>query len=517
MSRFISFMRTPLDRDRIHIPDRLDIRLTEVESQLCILLDDCTKQLAEKGIHTSCRIAGGWVRDKLLGSHNNDIDIALENMTGHAFALEFTEFASKLKRLPVKSVAVVKGNPGQSKHLETAKTTILGLDLDFVNLRDEAYAEDSRIPTQVSLFQPADRHISPTISGQGLDDLKDGIVRTPLPPKQTFLDDPLRVIRCVRFASRFGFELVPELQESASDSELQAALLQKIARERVGEEVDKMMGGTAPASTSLAIAAASILRAFLQPDSAHFQHPPVHPLILSGLSSSTSVVPRLYMACALTPYRGITYVDEKNKERSVLGAVIREGLKVGTKNHYLDGIPALFIASGLLKSPDVQDGRFKTPSERVAIGSVHNALVGAHWTTSLLFSLIQDLVDCYDPSEDNFNSESAAEVIGKYNDFATRIEELGLQEEVDTKPILDGNEIVRILGASKPGQWTGKALAEVVKWQLGHPGEPKEQCGEWLRGELAAGRITIEDVGSSTHVKRQKNGPKETAAKKSRK
>lgn len=489
-------------------------------------------------------------------------------MTGHAFALEFTEFASKLKRLPVKSVAVVKGNPGQSKHLETAKTTILGLDLDFVNLRDEAYAEDSRIPTQVTFGTPLEDALRRDLTinslfynvhtrsiedhtSKGLDDLKDGIVRTPLPPKQTFLDDPLRVIRCVRFASRFGFELVSELQESASDSELQAALLQKIARERVGEEVDKMMGGrnplmslrlldslslfplvfnvppavapllsAQPASTSLAIAAASILRAFLQPDSALFQHPPVHPLILSGLSSSTSVVPRLYMACALTPYRGITYVDEKNKKRSVLEAVIREGLKVGTKNHYLDGIPALFIASGLLKSPDVQD---KTPSERVAIGlllrqsSVHNALVGAHWTTSLLFSLIQDLVDYYDPSEDNFNTESAAEVIGKYNDFANRIEELGLQEEVDTKPILDGNEIVRILGASKPGQWTGKALAEVVKWQLGHPGEPKEQCGEWLRGELAAGRITIEDVGSSTHVKRQKNGPKETAAKKSRK
>jgi tRNA nucleotidyltransferase (CCA-adding enzyme) len=86
---------------------------------------------------------------QLLGSDSHDIDIALENMTGHAFALQFTEFASKLKDLPVKSVAVVKGNPGQSKHLETAKTTVLGLDLDFVNLRDEAYADDSRIPTNV--------------------------------------------------------------------------------------------------------------------------------------------------------------------------------------------------------------------------------------------------------------------------------------------------------------------------------------------------------------------------------
>lgn len=82
---------------------------------------------------------------------------------------------------------------------------------------------------------------------------------------------------------------------------------------------------------------------------------------------------------------------------------------------------------------------------------------------------------------------------------------------------MQGREIVEILGASKPGQWTGKALAEVVKWQLGHPGEPKEQCGEWLKAELAAGRIAIEDVGSSAPVKRQKNGSKETAAKKSRK
>jgi tRNA nucleotidyltransferase (CCA-adding enzyme) len=121
-----------------------------------------------------------------------------------------------------------------------------------------------------------------------------------------------------------------------------------------------------PSSASLAIAAASILQTFLQPDAALFSHPPIHPLILSGLSS-TSVISRLYMACALTPYRRITYIDKKKKERSAVDIVIREGLKIGTKNHYLDGIPALFLASELLKSPDVDDDRFKTP-ERVAIG-----------------------------------------------------------------------------------------------------------------------------------------------------
>lgn len=123
-----------------------------------------------------------------------------------------------------------------------------------------------------------------------------------------------------------------------------------------------------PSSPSLALAAASILRTFLQSDTALFRHPPLHPLISSGLSSSTSVVPRLYLACALTPYRGITYVDEKGKNRSAVEAVIREGLKVGTKNHYLDGVPALFSASELLKAPDVEDDKFKTPSERAEIG-----------------------------------------------------------------------------------------------------------------------------------------------------
>lgn len=80
----------------------------------------------------------------------------------------------------------------------------------------------------------------------------------------------------------------------------------------------------------------------------------------------------MYMACALTPYRGITYVDEKGKIRPAVEAVIREGLKVGTKNHYLDGVPALFSASEMLKAPGVEDDKSKTLSERVEIGMRRN-------------------------------------------------------------------------------------------------------------------------------------------------
>lgn len=65
MSRSVSFRHTHIERNPIPIPERLEIRLTDVESQLCVLLDDCTRHLAEKGMHTTCRIAGGWVRDKV--------------------------------------------------------------------------------------------------------------------------------------------------------------------------------------------------------------------------------------------------------------------------------------------------------------------------------------------------------------------------------------------------------------------------------------------------------------------
>jgi hypothetical protein len=86
---------------------------------------------------------------QLLGSDSNDIDIALEDVMGVPFAENFVEFVAGEKNLPVKSVAKVESNPDQSKHLETAKTKVLDTELDFVNLRSEEYAGDSRIPTEV--------------------------------------------------------------------------------------------------------------------------------------------------------------------------------------------------------------------------------------------------------------------------------------------------------------------------------------------------------------------------------
>lgn len=68
---------------------------------------------------------------------------------GVSFAERFVAFLSERKHVPVHKVTKIESNPDQSKHLETARTTLFGIDLDFVNLRSEEYSDHSRIPTEV--------------------------------------------------------------------------------------------------------------------------------------------------------------------------------------------------------------------------------------------------------------------------------------------------------------------------------------------------------------------------------
>ena len=98
----------------------------------------------------------------------------------------------------------------QSKHLETANVRVLGVFIDCVNLRSEAYTEDSRIPsitfgtpqedalrrdfTINTLFYNVSTMQIEDFTGKGLTDLRDKIIRTPLPAYVTFKDDPLRVM-----------------------------------------------------------------------------------------------------------------------------------------------------------------------------------------------------------------------------------------------------------------------------------------------------------------------------------
>lgn len=175
----------------------------------------------------------------------------------------------------------------------------------------------------------------------------------------------------------------------------------------------------APSSPHAALYAAVVLHALSDPAAStktslsglHIPSlPALHPLLLSDTSSSTSR--RLYLAAALTPYRGLTYTQSKGKVRPAVEAVIREGLKLGVQHHYFDGIPALFSAAEILQKgvADWEAGKMDKP-ERVWIGVllrekiVHNPVSGSHWASSLLFALSQELAALW--------SDGAASIEGK--------------------------------------------------------------------------------------------------------
>lgn len=260
------------------------IDLTPIESTLRTLLLDVAKHCDKERIASSedyeqdrsrtvLRFTGGWVRDKLLGIGSNDIDVGISNMTGYQFGMalkEYLDVPGRLekykKTLPRKelhhaivSLHKIEANPEKSKHLETVTTKIFGLDIDLVNLRKETYTDDSRNP-QMEFGTPVEDALrrDATINAmfynlndlrledlteRGLDDMKQRIIRCPMEPYQTFKDDPLRVLRLIRFASRLGYDIDSETEAAMQIEDIGEALKLKISKERVGTELEKMLRG----------------------------------------------------------------------------------------------------------------------------------------------------------------------------------------------------------------------------------------------------------------------------------
>ena len=198
------------------------------------------------------RVAGGWVRDKLMGINSYDMDIALENITGY----EFAKLLEQKFKDSMSNVNVVQINPDKSKHLETAVCRINGILIDFVNLRCEKYT-DTRIPlitigtaqedafrrdlTINALFYNLITKEVEDFTGMGIKDIKNKILRTPLDPFITFSDDPLRILRLFRFRAKLNFNIYSEIQKSLNNLDLKLHLKNKVSKERVNIEIFKMI------------------------------------------------------------------------------------------------------------------------------------------------------------------------------------------------------------------------------------------------------------------------------------
>lgn len=245
----------------------LDDLSSDEKEVFSILMDTVNKYSPS----TTVRVAGGWVRDKLLGLSPNDIDTVVDNVSG-------VDFAKMVARnMNLKDPNVIKENPEKTKNIESAKMKVPlssgnEQELDFVQARAEEYPDpNSRNPvvrpgtaeedamrrdlTVNSLFFNINEGILEDFTGRGKSDLKNNIMRAPtdvddpysdLSPVRTFREDPLRVLRVIRFASRYNATVSPKTLEAMADPEIRKAF-KTLARERVGEEMSKIIGGPNPA------------------------------------------------------------------------------------------------------------------------------------------------------------------------------------------------------------------------------------------------------------------------------
>ena len=195
-----------------------------------------------------CFVVGGWVRDQFLNREKStDIDIVA---VGDALSLA----KKSSKRLGGGKVSIFK-------KFGTAHFKYGNIDIEFVRARSESYSSESRKPNvKEGSLQEDQLRRDFTINSlalslnnktwgllidpfNGLKDLKDKIIRTPLDPKKTFADDPLRMLRAIRFATQLNFKIEETTFEGIRESVNRIEIL---SSERIHTELNKILKCSAP-------------------------------------------------------------------------------------------------------------------------------------------------------------------------------------------------------------------------------------------------------------------------------
>ncbi len=220
------------------------------DEELALILDqDIFHKISEAADHLGleCYVVGGYVRDIFLERPSNDIDVVV---VGSGIAL-----AEELKRRVGKSAHLsVFRNFGtaQVKFRQKGKE----YEGEFVGARKESYSHDSRKPVvengtleddqnrrdftinAMAICLNKDRFGELVDPFNGLADLEDGIIATPLEPGITFSDDPLRMMRCVRFATQLNFTIEDETFEAL---QRMADRIKIVSGERIKDELNKII------------------------------------------------------------------------------------------------------------------------------------------------------------------------------------------------------------------------------------------------------------------------------------
>ena len=200
-------------------------------------------------MHRECYVVGGYVRDIFLERHSKDIDFVTVGS-----GIEVAQQVAKKFGSHKAHIAVFKT-------YGTAQVKAMGVELEFVGARRESYNRNSRNPiVEDGTLNDDQRRSDFTINAMaisvnsdrwgelldpfdGIGDMERRLIRTPLNPDITFSDDPLRMMRAVRFATQLGFEIE---HGTFAAIKRNASRIKIITRERIADELMKIMRSPAP-------------------------------------------------------------------------------------------------------------------------------------------------------------------------------------------------------------------------------------------------------------------------------
>jgi len=297
------------------------------------------------------------------------------------------------------------------------------------------------------------------------------IIRTPLAPYQTFKDDPLRVLRLIRFAARLGYTIDKHALEAMADPSIHEALRLKISRERVGVEIGKIMVGPDALGGLEQIHKLGLYRTvFADPDAATI------PINDAAFPSAIQALRRLLDHCSsicwvLKPQTDISiawtlaaYVPYKDDEGAAVAAAKA-------------GIKATNLVSKTLEEAIRHRKHLRQLADKVFAGSSSRAEMGValkncgkSWRFHVLYSLLCDA------TEEGFQT-----VVDRYSKFVGFIKEEDLEGAAELRPIINGNDIKNALDISKAGSWLKQALDVVTEWQFAHPNGTAEEAKEMIK------------------------------------
>lgn len=429
-------------------------------------------------------LVGGPVRDLFLGETSVDLDFTTNATPDETLAVVdgWADVTWEIGK-EYGTIGIRKGNEmveittyRAEKYDPDSRKPVVAFGTD---LKEDLFRRDFTI-NSMALRLPSLELVDP-FGGQ--EDLYKGLIRTPGTPQASFSDDPLRMMRAARFASRLDIDLAPEVFEAMVDM---ADRIQIISAERVRDELVKLICGTAP-RRGVDLLVESGLASFVLPEipalklevDEHHRHKDVYQHSLTVMEQAAAL--------------------ETGADGAVPGpdfilrfaALMHDIGKPATRKFESNGAVSFLhhdVVGAKLTKKRMRELRFDNDTIKAVarLVELHMRFYGygdAGWSDSAVRRYVRDAGDLLErlhrltrADVTTRNKRKANRIASAYDDLERRIVELAEQEELDAiRPDLDGEEIMAILGI-KPGPQVGQAYKFLLNLRLDEGALGKEEA-----------------------------------------